>query len=68
MSKYSILVLALEKHLFKKQFNNEGTEYSIGLVPLGGYVKISGMIERRMEKTRASMLIVLTNSLFIRNF
>jgi regulator of sigma E protease len=28
------------KTLFKKQFNNEGTEYSIGLVPLGGYVKM----------------------------
>ena len=28
------------KTLFKKQFSNEGTEYSIGLVPLGGYVKM----------------------------
>ena len=28
------------KTLFKKQFSDEGTEYSIGLVPLGGYVKM----------------------------
>jgi regulator of sigma E protease len=28
------------KTLFKKQFSSEGTEYSIGLVPLGGYVKM----------------------------
>jgi len=28
------------KTLFKKKFSNEGTEYSIGLVPLGGYVKM----------------------------
>ena len=28
------------KTLFKKKFSDEGTEYSIGLVPLGGYVKM----------------------------
>ena len=28
------------KTLYKKKFNNEGTEYSVGLIPLGGYVKM----------------------------
>ena len=28
------------KTLFKKQFSSDGTEYSIGLVPLGGYIKM----------------------------
>ena len=28
------------KTLFKKKFSDEGTEYSIGLIPLGGYVKM----------------------------
>ena len=28
------------KTLFKRQFSKEGTEYSIGLIPLGGYVKM----------------------------
>ena len=32
--------IGFEKTLFKKQFSNEGTEYSIGLVPLGGYIKM----------------------------
>ena len=26
--------------IFKKKFNKDGTEYSIGLIPLGGYVKM----------------------------
>ena len=26
--------------IFKKKFNEDGTEYSIGLIPLGGYVKM----------------------------
>ena len=34
--------------LVKKKFN--GTEYGIGWLPLGGYVKISGMIDESMDK------------------
>jgi regulator of sigma E protease len=41
------------KTLFKKQFSNEGTEYSIGLVPLGGYVKMLESSELDPEKDKA---------------
>ncbi len=34
--------------LFSKQFGE--TEYSLSLIPLGGYVKISGMIDESMDK------------------
>ena len=34
--------------LFKKRFGE--TEYGIGWIPLGGYVKISGMIDESMDK------------------
>src|SRR3989337_3707339 len=34
--------------LFK--FKRGGTEYGIGWLPLGGYVKISGMIDESMDK------------------
>ena len=34
--------------LFKKKIN--GTEYGVGWLPLGGYVKISGMIDESMDK------------------
>lgn len=34
--------------LLKKKFG--GTEYGIGMIPLGGYVKISGMIDESMDK------------------
>jgi len=34
--------------LVKKKF--KGTEYGIGWLPLGGYVKISGMIDESMDK------------------
>lgn len=34
--------------LFKKKFGE--TEYGIGWLPLGGYVKISGMIDESMDK------------------
>ncbi|MEQ8325145.1 MAG: RIP metalloprotease RseP [Vicingaceae bacterium] len=34
--------------LFK--FNKNGTEYGIGWLPLGGYVKIAGMIDESMDK------------------
>lgn len=31
-------------------FNFKGTEYGLGWLPLGGYVKISGMIDESMDK------------------
>jgi regulator of sigma E protease len=34
--------------LFKKKAG--GTEYGIGWLPLGGYVKISGMVDESMDK------------------
>ena len=34
--------------LFKKKVG--GTEYGVGWLPLGGYVKISGMIDESMDK------------------
>tara|TARA_B100000767_G_scaffold235626_1_gene229004 strand:+ start:5538 stop:6890 length:1353 start_codon:yes stop_codon:yes gene_type:complete len=40
------------KTLFKKQFSNEGTEYSIGLIPLGGYVKMLESSELDPEKDK----------------
>ena len=42
------------KKLFKKQFSNEGTEYSIGLVPLGGYVKMleSSELDPETDKSK----------------
>ena len=36
--------------LFKFKPRNSETEYGIGWVPLGGYVKISGMIDESMDK------------------
>ncbi len=38
--------------IFKKKFN--GTEYGIGWLPLGGYVKISGMIDESMDVKQMS--------------
>lgn len=35
-------------HLFR--FNYKGTEYGIGWLPLGGYVKIAGMIDESLDK------------------
>ncbi|MBP7497439.1 MAG: site-2 protease family protein, partial [Bacteroidales bacterium] len=32
------------------KFTKKGTEYGIGWIPLGGYVKISGMIDESMDK------------------
>jgi regulator of sigma E protease len=32
------------------RFNFKGTEYGLGWLPLGGYVKISGMIDESMDK------------------
>lgn len=36
--------------LFKFKPKNSDTEYGVGWVPLGGYVKISGMIDESMDK------------------
>ena len=41
------------KTLFKKQFSSEGTEYSIGLVPLGGYVKMLESSELNPETDKS---------------
>ena len=38
--------------LFKKKFGD--TEYGIGVLPLGGYVKIAGMIDESMDKEQMS--------------
>lgn len=39
--------------LFKKKIGD--TEYGIGWLPLGGYVKISGMIDESMDKTQLEL-------------
>ena len=36
--------------LFKFKPKNSDTEYGIGWLPLGGYVKIAGMIDESMDK------------------
>ncbi len=40
--------------LFKYKPKNSDTEYGIGWLPLGGYVKISGMIDESMDKEQMS--------------
>ena len=37
-------------HLFKFKPKNSDTEYGIGWLPFGGYVKIAGMIDESMDK------------------
>ncbi|MEO8516518.1 MAG: site-2 protease family protein, partial [Flavobacterium sp.] len=39
--------------LFKKKIGE--TEYGIGWLPLGGYVKISGMIDESMDKEQMAL-------------
>lgn len=41
------------KSLFK--FKKGDTEYGIGMIPLGGYVKISGMIDESMDKEQMAL-------------
>ncbi len=36
--------------LFRYKPKNSDTEYGVGWLPLGGYVKISGMIDESMDK------------------
>lgn len=40
--------------LFKWKPKNSDTEYGIGWLPLGGYVKIAGMIDESMDKEQMS--------------
>lgn len=41
--------------LFKYKPKNSDTEYGIGWLPLGGYVKISGMIDESMDKEQMAL-------------
>lgn len=41
--------------LFKFKPKNGDTEYGIGWLPLGGYVKISGMIDESMDKEQMAL-------------
>ena len=48
VEKFYLFFDAWGKKLFSFKFR--GTEYGIGWLPLGGYVKISGMIDESMDK------------------
>jgi regulator of sigma E protease len=48
VEKFYLFFDAWGKKLFS--FTKGGTEYGIGWLPLGGYVKISGMIDESMDK------------------
>ena len=48
MEKFYLFFDAFGKSLFKKKIGN--TVYGIGWLPLGGYVKIAGMIDESMDK------------------
>lgn len=53
VEKFYLFFDAWNFSLFKwprKKKNEEQTEYGIGWLPLGGYVKISGMIDESMDK------------------
>ena len=39
----------------KGEYKYEGTEYGIGWIPLGGYVKISGMIDESMDTEQMAL-------------
>ena len=39
----------IEKHIQKEGRSGSGTEYVIALLPLGGYVKMAGMIDENMD-------------------
>ena len=42
-------------HLFKIKPKNSDTEYGIGWLPLGGYCKISGMIDESLDKEQMAL-------------
>jgi len=48
VEKFYLFFDAWGKKLFK--FKKGGTEYGVGWLPLGGYVKIAGMIDESMDK------------------
>lgn len=48
VEKFFLFFDAWGKKLFS--FKYKGTEYGIGWLPLGGYVKISGMVDESMDK------------------
>ncbi|MDZ4839659.1 MAG: RIP metalloprotease RseP [Bacteroidota bacterium] len=48
VEKFFLFFDAWGKKLFS--FNRKGTEFGMGWLPLGGYVKISGMIDESMDK------------------
>ncbi|MFT4523833.1 MAG: regulator of sigma E protease [Bacteroidia bacterium] len=48
VEKFYIFFDAWGKKIFSKKIN--GTEWGIGWLPLGGYVKISGMIDESLDK------------------
>lgn len=48
VEKFYLFFDAFGKSLFKKKIGE--TEYGIGWLPLGGYVKIAGMIDESMDK------------------
>ncbi len=48
VEKFYLFFDAWGKKLFSYKFR--GTEYGIGWLPLGGYVKISGMVDESMDK------------------
>lgn len=47
------LFFDIKYSIFKKSIG--GTEYGIGWLPLGGYVKISGMIDESMDKEQMAL-------------
>ena len=49
------LFFDIKYSLFKKKIGE--TVYGIGWLPLGGYVKISGMIDESMDKDYIRMLL-----------
>ncbi len=49
VEKFFLFMDAWNFKLFSKTI--KGTEYGIGWLPLGGYVKLSGMIDESMDKT-----------------
>ena len=48
--------------LFKYKPKNSDTEYGVGWLPLGGYCKISGMIDESMARRRWPSRPSLTSS------